>query len=79
MLFEVQPSDLMTYIGVAIILTLVTLAASYVPARRATKVDPLVALRQEQNPRRALASNRCLRENMVRCGSFLMVSITLAA
>jgi putative ABC transport system permease protein len=47
MLFEVQPTDPITYAGVAIVLGVVSLAASYLPARRAAKVDPLVALRQE--------------------------------
>jgi putative ABC transport system permease protein len=47
MLFEVTPTDPVTYGGVAVLLGLVVLAASYLPARRAAKLDPLVALRQE--------------------------------
>jgi ABC-type antimicrobial peptide transport system permease subunit len=47
MLFEVTPNDPVTYAGVAVVLTVVTLAASYIPARRAANVDPLVALRQD--------------------------------
>ena len=47
MLFEVKPTDPATYAVVAVLLIVVALAASYVPARRASKVDPLIALRQE--------------------------------
>jgi predicted permease len=47
MLFEVQASDPATYIGVAALLGVVSLAASYIPARRAARVDPASALRQE--------------------------------
>lgn len=46
-LFGVQPADPLSYVSVAVILSLVALAACYVPARRAAAVDPLVALRQE--------------------------------
>jgi putative ABC transport system permease protein len=47
MLFEVTPSDPITYAGAALLLGAVVLAASYIPARRAAKLDPLIALRQE--------------------------------
>lgn len=47
MLFQVQPNDPHVYLAVALLLGLVTLVASYVPARRATKIDPAIALRQE--------------------------------
>jgi predicted permease len=47
MLFEVKPGDPLTYAGVAVLLGLVALSATYLPARRAARVDPLVALRIE--------------------------------
>ena len=47
LLRDVQPTDLPTYLGVAGLLALVAAVASYVPARRATRVDPLTALRAE--------------------------------
>ena len=47
LLFEVSPYNAVTFGVVAGLLTAVALFASYVPARRATKVDPIVALRCE--------------------------------
>jgi putative ABC transport system permease protein len=47
MLFAVKPTDGPTFAAVAVVLGAVTLLASYLPARRAAKADPLVSLRQE--------------------------------
>lgn len=46
-LYEIKPSDPVTLIGAAIAMLLVSAGASYLPARRATRVDPMVALRCE--------------------------------
>ena len=47
MLFEVGSTDPVTFVGIAVLLIIVTVLACVIPARRATKVDPLVALRYE--------------------------------
>ena len=46
-LFEVQAHDLATFVSIPFLLALVALLASWIPARRATRVDPIVALRYE--------------------------------
>jgi predicted permease len=47
MLFEVSPTDIVTFVAVPLMLAFAALTASYIPARRATRIDPMVALRDE--------------------------------
>jgi ABC-type antimicrobial peptide transport system permease subunit len=47
LLFEVKPTDAPTFVAVALLFCAVALAACYFPARRATRVDPMISLRSE--------------------------------
>jgi ABC-type antimicrobial peptide transport system permease subunit len=47
LLFGVTPFDPFTFVAISLLLTLVTLLASYIPARRVAQIDPIVALRDE--------------------------------
>jgi len=47
LLFQVEPTDPVTFVAVSLVLAIAALIACYVPARRALRIDPLLALRQE--------------------------------
>jgi ABC-type lipoprotein release transport system permease subunit len=46
-LFGTSPTDVATFVGAATLLTVIAVTASFVPALRASRVDPLVALRED--------------------------------
>jgi putative ABC transport system permease protein len=47
LLFDISPTDWVTTAGTALVMLTIALAASYIPARRATRVDPMLVLRSE--------------------------------
>jgi putative ABC transport system permease protein len=47
LLFNVSPTDLATFVSITLLLVVVAFLAGYIPARRATKLDPLMSLRHE--------------------------------
>jgi ABC-type antimicrobial peptide transport system permease subunit len=46
LLYEVSPTDPVTFVGVAVLVTTVAAAAAWIPARRATRIDPAITIRE---------------------------------
>jgi ABC-type antimicrobial peptide transport system permease subunit len=47
LLYGISPSDPVTFAGISVLIVVITLVAGYFPARRATRIDPMIALRSE--------------------------------
>ena len=73
LLFEVSPTDPVTFVTMAVVVALVGVAASWIPARRATRIDPALTIRESEPAvsltragRRGYPTRRCGRRRYAR-------------